>query len=140
LRILVVEDEQIIAEDLTEKVTRMGHLVVGCAITAEEAVDVAAQSKPDLVLMDIQLAGKMNGAEAAHIIQDRVGSRIVFITAFPRAYLNERTRMRHPGLCLTKPISRIQLEAALRAAEEPPSIDGEGGLLRRTRPVVSDRD
>lgn len=124
MRILIVEDEQIIADDLAGKIERLGHSVIGTAMTGEEAIEMAEQTKPDLVLMDIQLGGEMNGAEAAQITQERVGARIVFVTAFPRAYLRERTQMRDPGLCLTKPISRMQLEAALRAAGEPSKLAG----------------
>jgi CheY-like chemotaxis protein len=121
VRILIVEDEQIIAADLRNQLRRMGHEVVGMAVSGEEAVEMADQAKPDLVLMDVQLDGKMRGTEAARIIQERSGSRVIFLTAFPGVFLRDPSQMTEPGICLGKPFSRPQLEAALGAAL------GEGG-------------
>jgi DNA-binding response OmpR family regulator len=115
-RILIVEDEQIIAADLQDKLRRMGHQVVGMAIAGEEAIGMADQLKPDLVLMDIQIEGEMRGTEAARKIQERTGAPIIFITAFPSIFLRETAQTRQAGICLGKPFSRIQLEVALRAA------------------------
>ena len=116
VRILVVEDEQIIAADLTNKLRAMGHQVVGTAIAGNEAVSVAERVRPDLVLMDVQLEDGMTGTEAARTIQERTGSKIVFLTAFPSVFLADPGRMSEPGICLGKPFSRRQLESALNAA------------------------
>jgi DNA-binding response OmpR family regulator len=115
-RILIVEDEQIIAADLKDKLVRMGHEVVGMAIAGDEAVGIADQVKPDLVLMDIQIEGKMNGTEAARTIRERTGASIIFVTAFPSVFLRETAQNRDSGICLGKPFSRIQLETAVGAA------------------------
>lgn len=115
-RILIVEDELIIAADLGNQLRRLGHEVVGMAIAADEAVRMADQLKPDLVLMDVQLEGEMSGTEAARVIQERTGAMIVFITAFPGVFVREPSQMQLPGICVGKPFSRIQLEAALSAA------------------------
>jgi DNA-binding response OmpR family regulator len=115
-RILIVEDEQIIAADLRNKLKRMGHEIVGTAIAGEEAISMAERLRPDLVLMDVQLDGPMSGTEAARVIQERTGSQIIFITAFPGVFLREPTQIREPGICLAKPFSRVQLEAAVTAA------------------------
>ncbi|MFL6450242.1 MAG: response regulator [Bryobacteraceae bacterium] len=120
-RILVVEDEQIIAADLSNKLTQMGHQVVGVAIGAEEAIAIADELRPDLVLMDVQLDGDMTGTEAASTIQDRTGAPVVYVTAFPGIFVRDPSQMRQPGICLGKPFSRIQLEAAVRAALGPSS-------------------
>jgi CheY-like chemotaxis protein len=115
-RILIVEDEQIIAADLTNKLSRMGHQVVGTAIAGHEAISLAEEVRPDLVLMDVQLEDGMTGTEAARVIQERTGSKIIFLTAFPGVFLQDPARMSDPGICLGKPFSRMQLEAALTAA------------------------
>ena len=120
-RILIVEDEQIIAADLRNKLQRLGHMVIGMAIAAEEAIGMADQLKPDLVLMDVQLEGEMTGTEAARRIQERTGAPIIFITAFPGVFLSQPGDMQHPGICLRKPFSRTQLEAALDVALTKPS-------------------
>jgi CheY-like chemotaxis protein len=116
-RILIVEDDQIIAADLCLKVQGLGHEVVGIAISGEEAIGLAEQFKPDLVLMDIQLETAMNGDEVARIIQERMGASIIFVTAFASAaFRGESAGMPGEGICLGKPFSRVQLEAAVASA------------------------
>ena len=115
-RVLIVEDEQIIATDLCNKVKRIGYDVVGIAIAGEEAISMAEQSKPDLVLMDVQLEGAMSGIDAARMIQERFNCPIIFITAFPGVFLRDPAQMTSIGICIGKPFSRPQLEAALAAA------------------------
>jgi CheY-like chemotaxis protein len=112
-RILVVEDEQIVAEDLRLKLESIGHAVVGTAVTGEEAIQLADSERPDLVLMDIRLQGSMEGTEAARQIQRRTGAPVVFLTAYPGVFVKEPAKMLPPGLCLTKPFSRKQLEAVI---------------------------
>ena len=115
-RILIVEDEQIIAEDLAMLIGLLGHEVLGISISGEEAVTMAVETNPELVLMDIQLEGRMTGTEAAQAIRERTGAAIVFITAFPGVFLRESSHLKEPGICVNKPFSRMQLESALRAA------------------------
>ena len=77
MRILVVEDEQIIAADLEAKLTTLGHEVVGTAVSGAEAIQMAEQFRPELALMDIQLRGNMSGIEAASEIQRLIGAQII---------------------------------------------------------------
>lgn len=115
-RILIVEDEQIIAADLRNKLVLMGHEVVGMAIAGDEAITMAELLKPDLVLMDVQLDGEVTGTEAARTIQENTGAPIVYVTAFPSIFVRDPAQMRQPGICLRKPFSRLQLEAVVKAA------------------------
>ena len=114
-RILIVEDEQIIAADLRNHIRRLGHEVVGMAIAGDEAIAMAQEYLPDLVLMDVKLEGEMSGTDAAKAIQERTGAPVVFITEFPGVFVREPENMRSPGICLSKPFSRVQVEAALNA-------------------------
>ena len=124
-RILIVEDDQIIAADLRLKVQEMGHEVIGIAISGEEAIGLAERCKPDLVLMDIQLDTAMNGLDAARIIQERTGTPIIFVTAFPSgAVRGESVRISEEGIYLGKPFSRVQLEAAVAGALRRRSLRG----------------
>ena len=66
--------------------------------------------------MDVQLEDGMTGTDAAHMIQERTGAKLIFLTAFPGVFLEDPARMSQPGICLGKPFSRLQLEAALSAA------------------------
>ena len=95
-RILIVEDEQIIAADLRNKLVGLGHEIVGMAIAGAEAISIAEQVRPDLVLMDVQLEGAMSGTEAARTIQKHTGARDHLHHRFsrrvpPRSSANDRT-------------------------------------------------
>ena len=119
LRILIVEDEQIVAADLESKLTRIGHRVVGTAGTGEDAIALAEQIRPELVLMDVRLKGSMDGTEAARQVQRLTGAPIIFITAFAEIFLRDPALMNPPGLCLSKPFSLNQLQAVLETIPEP---------------------
>lgn len=117
-RILIVEDDQIIAADLRLKIERLGHEVVGIATAGEEAIRMADQLNPEIVLMDIQLETAMSGAEAARTIQETKGASIIFVTAFPSSTFRggESSGMPEEGSYLAKPFSKVQLEQVLNAA------------------------
>lgn len=112
-RVLIVEDELIVADDLEWKLAQIGYEVVGMATSGDEALTLAIQERPEIVLMDIQLQGTMSGIEAAQLIQQKTGAAIIFVTAFAAVFLRDPSKMRPPGICLSKPFSTIQLKAAL---------------------------
>lgn len=112
-RILIVEDEQIVAADLEIKLKAIGYEVVGMAASGEEAVVLAEQVRPDIVLMDIQLHGPLSGTQTAKLIQRRLGVPIVFVTAYAGVFVRDPEQMPPPGICLSKPFSTQQLKAAL---------------------------
>ncbi len=122
-RILIVEDEQIIAADLEAKLIQLGHQVVGTAASGEEAVSLAQRVAPELVLMDIRIQGKMNGIEAARRIQRPTGLPVIFITACGEMFLSNPDLMVAPGICLSKPFSLYQLQTVLDSvlvSQRPP--------------------
>ena len=80
-RILIVEDETITALDEEQIMHNLGYEVTGIAMTGEDAIRQAGDDKPDLVLMDIKLAGKMDGREAALKIQELHQIPVVYVTA-----------------------------------------------------------
>ncbi len=116
MRILIVEDEQIIAADLEDQLTDMGHRVIGIAACREEALQLSEREKPELVMMDFQLAGEMSGNEFAQTIRDTTGAGIIFITAFPGVFLRNHSKEDVHPICVGKPFSRFQIEAAVSAA------------------------
>lgn len=115
LRIAIVEDETIVADDLSFQLTALGHEVVSTAVSGDEAISRARDTRPDLVIMDFKLQGEMSGAEAAKIIQRDTGAAIIFMTAFPSVFLGDPKQMTAPSICLSKPFSIAHLQAILEA-------------------------
>ena len=114
-RILVIEDEAIIAMDIMAIVEQMGHRVTGNARTRDAAIKLARKDPPDMILADIQLADKSSGIDAvAHILKEQGDIPVVFITAFPERLLTgERPE---PAFLITKPYSEEQVCSAVSQA------------------------
>jgi CheY-like chemotaxis protein len=117
-KILIVEDEYIVAADLEAKLMKLGCEVVGMAASGEEAISLAEKHRPQVVLMDIQLQGRMSGIEAGHLIQEKTGAAIIFVTAYAAVFLRQPQMMGPPGICLSKPFSTLQLKAALQSIQQ----------------------
>jgi response regulator of citrate/malate metabolism len=115
-RILIVEDEFLIAELLSSMVEDMGLSVCGHAVSAEEAVELALQHTSGLVFMDVRLKGRKDGVDAALAIHQQVGSRVIFITGSREPETVARIHLDHPAAILFKPITFTQLRQAVEAA------------------------
>lgn len=115
-RVLVVEDEKIIAKDIESTLKRIGHESVGSVARGEDAITAAEKEKPDMVLMDITLKGEMDGIEAAKIINDRFSIPIVYITAHQDENTIEKTKGTNPYGYITKPLDDRDLGTAINSA------------------------
>ena len=114
-KIMVIEDEAIIAMDISAIVDEMGHVVTGIARTRTEAVALAAAKRPDLILADIQLADNSSGIDAVNdILQQFDDLPVIFITAFSERLLTG-TRP-EPAFLITKPFSEDQVRSAVSQA------------------------
>ena len=114
--VMIIEDEAIIAMDISAIVTEMGHSIVGIARTRTEAVSLAGRRRPDLILADIQLADNSSGVDAVNDILAELGDDlpVIFITAFPERLLTgERPE---PAFLITKPYSEDQVRSAVSQA------------------------
>jgi PAS domain S-box-containing protein len=115
-KILVVEDESIVAMDIKNRLKRLGYDVPSIALAGEEAVEKAAKICPDLVLMDIKLKGEMDGIEAARQIHERLDIPIVYLTAFSDEDTLQRAKITGPFGYIIKPIEDRELHVALDIA------------------------
>jgi two-component system cell cycle sensor histidine kinase/response regulator CckA len=116
VRILVVEDERLLAEELRERLESIGATVVGSVVSGEQAIATAEQLRPDLVLMDIRLKGEMDGIEAATRIIRTVGTPIVFLTAHSDHNTVERAKAASPYGYILKPLQEHELRVTLSLA------------------------
>ncbi|MEO0981803.1 MAG: response regulator [Pseudomonadota bacterium] len=113
-KVLIIEDEPIIAADLEAIVGELGHSVTGNATTHKEAVDLAKKDPPGLVLCDIQLADDSSGLDAAEEILGDFDVPVIFITAFPERLLTGERK--EPAYLITKPFQPNAVKAAVAQA------------------------
>lgn len=116
VRVLVVEDEMVVARDVQVQLQDMGYQVVGHTTRGEDAITLTGQLRPDMVLMDIQLAGAMDGVSAAQAIRDQFGAPIIFLTAFAADDILARAKMVEPYGYILKPFSERELKTVLEMA------------------------
>ncbi len=142
ISILVAEDENIVSRDIQVRLSGMGYVVCGAVRTGKEAVKMAADLQPDLVLMDITLHGPMSGTDAAERISQRSDVPIVYLTAYSDKETLARAKVTRPYGYVLKPfddrdlhtaiemaLDRARMERKLKAAEDAL----EGQRVRRIR-------
>ena len=115
-KILIVEDERIIALDLTQRLKALGYEVVASVPSGEKALASHRSHAPDIVLMDIHLEGQMDGTEAARAIREQDGTPVVFLTAYAEDDTIERALQSNPYGYLVKPVDTKELHATLQTA------------------------
>jgi DNA-directed RNA polymerase specialized sigma24 family protein len=114
-RILIIEDEAIIAMDIEGIASSMGHAVTGIARTRTQAVALGRRDRPDLILADIQLADNSSGIDAVNeLLSEFAGTPVIFITAFPERLLTgDRPE---PAFLISKPYGEEQVRSAISQA------------------------
>jgi CheY-like chemotaxis protein len=116
VRILIVEDEKLVAEDLKEMLMGFGHEVTSIAKTGEMAIALAEEHHPDLVMMDINLPGAMDGITAGGEIRSRWGIPIIYATAFVSPAILERAKHTHPFGFIFKPYNEPHIQTSIEIA------------------------
>jgi DNA-binding LytR/AlgR family response regulator len=116
LRVLVVEDEPSIAESLSDILELLGHTVLSVAESGEEAILQLCAEEPQLILLDIQLRGKMDGVEVARLVKDKYNIPFVFTTAFADSVTIERAVSEGPFGYIVKPYGINDISAAIEVA------------------------
>ena len=122
-KVLVVEDESIVAMDIRSTLLRLGYEVPVIISSGEEAVKKAGELPLDLVLMDINLNGKMDGVEAAQQIHDRFDIPVVYLTAYSDEKTLERANVTEPFGYIIKPFEDRELHVAIRIALYKHGVD-----------------
>ena len=115
-RVLIAEDDFLVAMQMEETLSAAGLLVVGVAVTADEAIDLARREHPILVVMDVRLGGKRDGIDAARELLQQFNVRCLFATANDDPFTRERAEAYAPLGWLTKPYTMASLLAAVAAA------------------------
>ena len=115
-RVLIVEDELLVASDLSTSLEDFGYVVAGVAKSGEEALRKAQESRPDLVLMDIVLQGEMDGIQVAERLRSALGVPVLYLTSYGDTDKLERAKLTEPYAYLAKPWVESELKAAISLA------------------------
>jgi DNA-binding response OmpR family regulator len=114
--VLIVEDEGIIALHLTELLEKAGYNIIGPEYSGETVVRMIETSPPDLILMDVGLAGTIDGIETARQVRQRLPVPVIFLTAYFSERIRDRMREIAPEGYLTKPVMEAELLETIRKA------------------------
>jgi CheY-like chemotaxis protein len=114
--IFIVEDEAIVANDLKETLKSLGYDVPGIAKSGELALEKVKEIRPDLVLMDIHLAGKMDGVETAGTIHNLYDIPVIYLTAYADKALLDRAKITEPYGYVIKPYDERELHSIIEMA------------------------
>lgn len=117
-KVLIVEDESIVALDLSRRLTRLGYPVAGMAPSGKRALDLVAKTQPDIILMDIHIKGDQDGIEVANQINQLYHIPIIFLTAYSEDTTLARARETKPYGYILKPFSERELHVAIQIALE----------------------
>ena len=115
-RILIVEDEHIVAMGIKRMLKGLGYTVTGVASSGEDAISKAESTFPDVVLMDIMLKGDMDGVEAAKEIRERFDVPVVYLTAYSDNNILERAKRTEPLGYIVKPFDEKDLYSNIEVA------------------------
>ncbi|WP_127806329.1 response regulator [Hydrogenophaga sp. NH-16] len=130
-RILVVEDESIVAFNLQQRLSMLGYDVPAIAVSGQESIDLVSQMRPDLVLMDIHIQGDMDGIEVAAKLRETHAVPVIYLTAYSEDSTLERARRTRPYGYLLKPFSERELHATIQMAFERQRLENELNDSRR---------
>ncbi len=142
ISILIVEDEGIVAENLSVKLEQLGYQVAGIAATGEKAIEMALERRPRLILMDIQLGGPLDGIQAAEAIQARHDVPVIYLTAHSDPATLARAKLTGPFGYILKPFEirdlATQIEISLYKHQIERQVQEQREWLRVTLTSIGD--
>ncbi|MGA1869352.1 MAG: response regulator [bacterium] len=115
-KIMIVDDEMIIAIGLGKRLQQMGFTISSVASSAKEAIKQAERDKPDIVLMDINMCGELDGIEAAKQIKSTSNALIAFLTGYPDKKMMEEAKIVDPIGYFVKPVECEELQRVFNSA------------------------
>ena len=115
-KVLVVEDEVVIALRLEQLLTNMGYNVIGLSYSGEDALEKVRSLRPEIILMDIILQGKLDGIAVAEIVKLEFNIPVIFLTAFSEDNIIERSKKAEPFGYILKPFQDHEIKAAIEVA------------------------
>jgi DNA-binding LytR/AlgR family response regulator len=124
-KILIVEDEMIIGANISLQLSKLGYEVTGIISKGEDALNHVRQNQPDIVLMDIQLKGKMDGVETAMVIQREFPVPIIYLTANTDDEHFKRAKATNPSAFISKPFKKLDLQHAIELTIDRLSKNGD---------------
>lgn len=116
IKIIVVEDESIVAEDIKRSLQNMGYIVPAIVSTGEDAIKKAGELMPDMILMDIVLRGEMNGIEAAGRIRSDLKIPVIYLTAYTDENILQQAKLTEPFGYIIKPFEDKELHSVIEMA------------------------
>ena len=116
INILVVEDESIVSKDIQNSLKKLGYNVIGAVATGEQAIAIAEEGSPDIILMDIMLKGEMGGIEAATRIKEDFNIPIIYLTAYADESTLNKAKITEPYAYILKPFKEIDLHTSIEMA------------------------
>lgn len=116
IKIMVVEDERIVAKDIQNALENLGYIVSAVATSVEDAIKKAEESRPDIALIDIVLRGEMDGIELATWFQSHFNIPIIYLTAYEDDKTVERAKITEPFGYITKPFEEKELYITISMA------------------------
>lgn len=142
IRVLVVEDEIVVSEDLQARLRKLDYEIAGAADTAADAISLARSTHPDVALMDIMLHGRPEGIEAAEHLKTQLDIPVVYLTAHSDAATLQRAKLTDPAGFIVKPFAEHQLRAALELAPYRHGVERKlrvlSGWLQATLTSIGD--
>lgn len=117
-KILIVEDDMIIAANISLQLSKLGYEVTGIESRGEDAINHALENRPDIILMDIQLKGKLNGIDTAKEIQNTADIPLIYLTANSDEASFQKAKETHPYAFISKPFNKLNLERTVALVVE----------------------
>jgi len=137
VKIFAVEDDFFHQENLKITLDELGYSLVGMEDRAEQALPIVEQTQPDVVLLDIHLAGKQSGIDLGHQINQKLPTPIIYITSFADSQTFRKASYTHPYAYLTKPVESFALQSSIELAlqhvqqQEEPATQWESDIFFR---------